>query len=143
MRARIAWAVPGVLLGCFGMFRLVTEVPPGQLLALAGWLAGAVVVHDAVLAPLVVGVGWLLATRMPPRSRRHVQGALIAGSLVTVVAAPMILRMGHEPPSKALLQQPVAANLAILLGLLATTSAVLYAVRVLRDREHPDAEPPT
>lgn len=131
---RIVFAVSGILLGLFGVFRLATEVPVGNLMVLALWMIGAVVVHDGILSPMVVGVGWLVGRAVPPRARRYVQGGLIAGSLITAVAIPLILRAGQEPPSKAILRQNFGGNLTLLLGVVAAVSLALYAVRVARER---------
>lgn len=136
---RIAFAGSGILLGLFGAFRLVTEVPIGNLLVLAGWMIGAVVIHDGILSPLVIAVGWFIGRVVPVRARRYVQGGLIAGALITVVAIPLILRAGQEPASKAILRQNFGGNLTILLGLVAAVSLVLYAVRVARE-SHAGAE---
>lgn len=130
---RIAFAASGILLGLFGVFRLVTEVPIGNLLILAGWMIGAVIIHDGILSPVVIAVGWFIARVVPARGRRYVQGGLVAGGLITVVAIPLILHAGQEPASKAILQQNFGGNLTILLGVVAAASLVLYAVRVARD----------
>ncbi|SHH61068.1 hypothetical protein SAMN05443575_4181 [Jatrophihabitans endophyticus] len=135
MRTRVAIAVPGVLLGLYGIFRLLTEIPGDDLLVLAVWLLAAVVLHDGVLSPLLVGIGWAIAKVVPPRGRRYLQGALIAGGLITVVALPLIHRERSQPASKAILQQDYALNLAVLLALVTLAAAAAYAVRVVRDRQ--------
>ncbi len=131
---RIAFMSAGILLGLFGVFRLVTQVPFGNLVVLALWLIGAVVIHDGILSPAVVAIGWFIARKVPPRGRRYLQGGLIAGGLITIVAIPMIMRQGSGPESKALLQQNFGGNLTLLLGLVAAVNLLLYAVRVARDQ---------
>ena len=130
-RWRIALGTAGVLLGLFGVFRLVTQVPISDVVVLALWLIGAVAIHDGVLSPLVVSVGALL-TKVPPRGRRYLQAALIAGAAVTVIALPMIYRRDSQPRAKAILLRNYAGNLAILLGIIAAVTLGLYAVRVAR-----------
>ena len=132
IRYRIGLAVAGGLLLALGLFRLVTELDRGDLVALSLWLVVAVLLHDAVVAPLTVGVGVVL-TRLPARGRRYVQGALVVGSLITVIAIPLIDRQGTQPEAKALLLRDYAGNLALLLGLVTAVALVLYAVRVLRE----------
>jgi hypothetical protein len=133
---RIALATAGILLGLFGVFRLLTETPFTNLLWLMLWLVAAVAIHDGVLSPLVIGVGWVLAKTVPARARRYLQAPLIAGGLITVVAIPMMLRQGLDPPPKALLLQDFRVNLAVLLGIVATVSLLLYALAVARRDEH-------
>ena len=127
---RIVLSVSGILILLFGAARLVTVVPFGDLLVLAVWLIGAVVIHDGILAPLTVGTGWLLARVVPPRARRYLQAFLIVGGLVTVIAVPLILRQNSQPVSKAILQQNYGGNLTLLLGIIAAISLVLYALDV-------------
>lgn len=145
---RILLCVSGILLGLFGVLRLLTQVPAGNLVVLAVWLIAAVVIHDGLLSPAVLAVGWALARVIPPRARRYVQAALIAGGLIVAVTIPLILRAGKQPDSKALLRQNFGGNLTILLGLVAAVSLAPYAVRVARDRatdpgEHAERSGPT
>ncbi len=131
----------------FGVFRLVTGLDVGDLVVLGVWLAAAVVLHDGLVAPFTVGIGAAL-TRVPPRGRRYLQGALVVGALITVVALPLIDRRGTQPESKAILLRAYSGNLALLLGLTAAVALVLYLLRALRDQRaagaplEDDADPP-
>ena len=131
---RIILAGVGIPLGGFGIFRLVTEIPMHSLLILAVWLAAALVVHDVILAPSVVGVGWLLRRHVPDRGRRYLQAAVIMIALITVVAIPMIFLRGSQPAAKALLLRNYGSNLILIIAVIAVISLILYAVRVARDR---------
>lgn len=128
---RIALIGTGGLLLAFGAFRLLTELDPADLRVLAIWLVVAVVLHDLVIAPLTVGTGVVL-TRVPPRARRYLQGVLITGALITVVAIPLIKREGTQPAAKATLLRDYSANLALLLGLVLAVGVILYVARVVR-----------
>jgi hypothetical protein len=129
---RIALGVAGGLLLTFGLFRLVTELDTADLFVLGLWLAAAVVLHDGFIAPITVGTG-LALTRVPPRARRYLQGALLVGALITIIAIPLIWRQGTQPESKALLLRDYTANLTLLLGITAALALVLYALRILRN----------
>ncbi|MFL6046259.1 MAG: hypothetical protein ACJ72M_14215 [Propionibacteriaceae bacterium] len=131
---RIILAVAGIALGAFGVFRLLSEIPTHSLLVLAVWLITALVIHDALLAPSVVGVGWLLRRYVPDRGRRYLQIALIMIALVTVIAVPMIFLRGSQPAAKALLLRNYGANLILVIAVIAVITLILYAVRVVRDR---------
>ena len=96
------------------------------------WLAAAVVIHDGLIAPITVGAGVAL-TDVPPRSRRYLQGALLVGAMITVIAIPLIGRRDTQPESKAILLRDYGANLALLLGMTVAIALVLYALRVLRE----------
>ena len=136
---RIILAIAGILLGLFGVYRLFTEIPLSGLVALGVWLLAALLIHDGLLSPAVVGIGSLLRRFVPDRGRRYLQAALLMGGLVTVVALPMIYLRGSQPPVKALLLQNYGLNLTLVLGLIAVITLSLYAIRVARDSS--SAEP--
>jgi hypothetical protein len=131
---RILLAVAGIGLVLFGSFRLITEVPFRNLVFLALWLVAALIIHDGILSPMVVSLGWLLRRLVPDRARRFLQLALIISGLVTVIAVPMIFLRGSQPAVKAILLRNYGANLSLIIGIVAVASLALYAVRVARDR---------
>ena len=97
---RIILAAAGILLGLFGVYRLLTEIPPSSLVALGVWLLAALLIHDGLLSPAVVGVGVLLRRFVPDRGRPYLQAALLVAALATVVALPMIYLRGANRPSR-------------------------------------------
>jgi hypothetical protein len=129
----------GILVGVYGLVQLAVNVPASSLILVAAWLIGAVIIHDGILSPAVVGVGSIMRRLVPDRGRRYLQAALIMGAIVTLIAIPMIYRQGTQPPSKALLLQNFGANLTLLLGIIGAVLLLAYSVRVARDRS---AEPP-
>lgn len=131
---RIILAIAGILLGLFGAYRFFTEIPLPNLIALAVWMVAALLIHDGVLSPLVVGIGYLLRRFVPDRGRRYLQAALIMIGVVTVIAVPMIYLRGSQPAVKALLLQNYGANLTVIIAIIAAMTLTLYAVRVARDR---------
>ena len=135
--ARILLVATGIGVLLYGAGRVLLQTPPPSLVLLGIWLVAAVVIHDGLLSPLVVAVGAGLQRLVPDRARRHLQFALIAGGLVTVVAVPLIVYRGSQPASKALLLQDYGAHLTWLLGLIAAGTLVAYAVRVARDKMSP------
>jgi hypothetical protein len=135
-RIRIVLGAAGIALALFGVFRLVTQISFGGLAFLALWLVGALVLHDGIVSPGVLGLGALISRKVPPRARRYLQGALIAAAAVTVIALPMIYRAHSQPKVKALLEQNFAANLALLVGVIAVVAILGYVVRLVRDHTH-------
>ena len=129
----------GILVGVYGLVQLAVNVPASSLILVAAWLIGAVIIHDGILSPAVVGIGSIMRRLVPDRARRYLQAVLIVGAIVTLIAIPMIYRQGTQPPSKALLLQNFAANLTLLLGIIGAVLLIAYSVRVARDRS---AEPP-
>jgi len=137
---RIILAAAGILLGLFGVYRLFTQIPLSSLVALGVWLLAALLIHDGLLAPAVVGLGLLLRRFVPDRGRRYLQAALLMGALVTVVALPMMYLRGSQPPVKALLLRNYGLDLTLILGLIAAITLSLYAIRVARDSNSADPD---
>ncbi|MFE8993627.1 hypothetical protein ACFYMI_38580 [Streptomyces collinus] len=98
---------------------------PGVLL----WLGGAVVLHDVVIAPMVLLVGTALV-----RSgvRGPVRAALLVAGALTTVALPVLLRPGRRANSSVLpLDYP--RNWLVTVVVVASVTAVWLAVRKFRD----------
>lgn len=96
----------------------------------ATWFVGAIVAHDGVLVPAVLGIG-LLTGRLPLRYRWIAQGALIVAGCVTAVAVPLVLGYGRRPDDPSRLPLPYDRNLAIVLGLIAAITALALLARGL------------
>ena len=139
---RIVLAVVGVGVGTYGIFQLLTQLPWQTLVLLALWLIGALIIHDGLLSPAVIGVGAALRRYVPDRGRRYLQFGLIMAAMVTVIAVPMIYRAHTQPQAKALLLQDFGINLTVLLGAIGGGTLIAYAIRVARDRSVPGRPPP-
>ncbi|MDX3584725.1 hypothetical protein [Streptomyces europaeiscabiei] len=92
------------------------------------WLGGAVVLHDVVIAPLVLLVG-LVAVRAGGRG--PVRGALLVAGALTAVALPVLLRPG-KPANSSVLPLDYPRNWLLALVAVATVTALLMAVRGTR-----------
>ncbi|MEV5973984.1 hypothetical protein [Streptomyces sp. NPDC051921] len=110
----------GVCLVGVGAWHLAAQPDPYDALV---WLAGAVVLHDAVLAPLVLAAGLLVAA-VP--ARPVVRGTLIVCGALVLVTLPLLLRPG-APPNPSALPLPYARNLLVVLALV-TAAAVALVV---------------
>jgi hypothetical protein len=139
---RVVLAVVGVGVGTYGIFQLVTQIPRQTLVLLALWLIGALIIHDGLLSPAVIGVGAALRRYVPDRGRRYLQFGLIMAAMVTVIAVPMIYRANTQPPAKALLLQDFGINLTVLLAAIGGGTLIAYAIRFARDRSVPGRPPP-
>jgi hypothetical protein len=131
---RLIFGILGVLVLLYGIVNLLVHIPVQSLGWVVVWLVAAVLIHHGVLSPVVVAVSSLLRRIVPDRGRRYLQAGLIMAVPVTVIAIPMIVRHGSQPPSKAMLLQNYTANLGLLLGLVAGVCLIGYAIRVARDR---------
>lgn len=131
---RIILTASGIALAVFGVFRLGTQIPLPSLIGLAIWLVAALVIHDGLLSPVVVSIGWLLWRWVPSRGRRYLQLALLVSVLITVIAVPLIYLRGSQPAVKAILLRNYGTNLTLIIAAVAVVSLTLYMAQVAQDR---------
>lgn len=116
----------------YGGWLLVSTQDWAEVRQVVLWAVVAVVVHDAVLAPLVLVLGWG-ARRIVQPARAGVRGPLAAGAVVvlvvvgpvTLAAVPVLGRFGAEPGNPTLLGRDYAA------GWLAVVVVAVVAATVL------------
>lgn len=92
----------------FGLWHAL-DFEPAQLVSAAVWLAGAVVVHDFVLSPVVVLIGALLARSVPADWRTPSAVAFVIWGSLTLIALPVLSGLGERPDNPSLLDRPYAA----------------------------------
>ncbi|MCQ4079808.1 hypothetical protein NGB36_04180 [Streptomyces sp. RB6PN25] len=109
-----------------GLAVLLTDPHVRDPLDVAVWLVAALLLHDAVLVPLVLLVGAALRARGPLR------GGLIVGGCLTAVALPAVLRPGPVPVS--LLPLDYVRNWLFALGAVAVVTALAAGWALLRSR---------
>ncbi|RFS83866.1 hypothetical protein D0T12_16780 [Actinomadura spongiicola] len=109
---RVVVAVAGLALIAWGARGIAAHVDAA---AWAVWFAGAAVLHDAVLVPVVLVVG-AATGRLPGPWRRATRTALVVGGAVTVVAAPLVLGYGRRADEPSRLPLPYDRNLAVVLA---------------------------
>ncbi|MCM2425350.1 hypothetical protein [Streptomyces sp. RKAG337] len=131
MKARIALGAVGVAAMVLGAVQLFTNREVKAPVEVLFWLAGAIVLHDAVLTPVVLAVGAVLARWLPPHIRRPVRAGLITAACLTAVALPFLLRpAATSNPSVLPLDYP--RNTLIVLGAVAVLTALAAGWAALR-----------
>ncbi|MFF4234311.1 hypothetical protein ACFYYL_00440 [Actinomadura geliboluensis] len=134
MTSRIAvWAAyaAGLALIGFGARGIADDVPVARW---AAWFAGAAVLHDAVLVPLVLAAG-LATARLPAAAKPAVRAALVVAGCVTAVALPLVLGYGRRADEPSRLPLPYGRNLALVLTAIAVVAALAVAARLARRRK--------
>jgi hypothetical protein len=109
--------VLGLVLCGVGAAELVSQAGHDVLAALV-WLAGGVLLHDLVLAPLVVVLGVLAAAALPWWARSPAAAATVVLGSVTLMAVPVLGRFGARPDNPTLLDRPYLAGWLLFAGLL-------------------------
>lgn len=129
---RLALAAVGILVIAFGAVRILYDHTNTHPFGLAKWLAGAIIVHDFVIAPVSLGIGWAVARAVPGRAQAYVQGALAVAGVTTFVALPLIYRHGQSAPGTTLLRRAYGLNLLILLAVIALGAVAAYLLQSRR-----------
>ncbi len=114
-----------------GVFREADQADPGNWIP---WLVGAAVVHDAVLLPLVVLVGFGFAAIGPPGLRACLRWAVAVGAVVTLATWPVVRRFGANPDDPSELPLPAGRNLVVLWVVLLVGALVVGVAVELRGR---------
>ncbi len=127
MRTRIALGAVGVLMVAWGV-RLVLGLDLSDLLSAGLWLAGGVLVHDAVIAPVVVVLGIGVARFLPAWARGPVAAAGVVVATITLALVPTLGRFGARSDDPFLLNRAYGAWW-LLLTLVAVAVAVGFALR--------------
>lgn len=136
-RWRIAFVAVGVLVIGLGGIVLLLDVSPARYLGIALWFAGALVVHDGIVAPAVLAVHLLLrraGRRIPLAVILILQGALVLAALMTALVVPEILKQGIGTANPTILPLDYAGNLLRFYAGLALVTAASIAVVLLRAR---------
>lgn len=112
------------------------------LLRMLAWFVGAAVVHDLVLFPLYALVDRALV-RLPVPLVNHVRVPLLGAGLTLLVFLPGIVRQGEATHLAAtgLDQSPYLVRWVALVAVLFGTSALVYAVRLVRQLRRARAAP--
>lgn len=124
MAGRVVVAGAGVLLIGVGAAQLALDADRASPVGVAAWLAGALVLDDLVLVPLVLLGGWVATRAASRRVRVPVQVALVLLGALLLVGIPFALSPARGSESGTLLVQPYGWNLVLLAGGLAVGTAV-------------------
>jgi hypothetical protein len=117
-----------------GAFQHRIDTRPAEL---ARFVFGGLLVHDAIVVPLVLGVGLVVARWVPRPFRSVVQVGVLVSACLTVYAYPLVRGYGHAAHNPSSLPHRYAANLALVLtGVVAVAGAALAVLgaRSLRRR---------
>lgn len=127
---RILVAALGVAVTAYGLWLLVDR-QPGQLAGVGVWVAGGIVAHDGLLAPLVVAGGVAVAVRGPANLRTGLLWAVVVLGPLTLIAIPVLGRFGAKPDNPTLLDRPYLAGYVVVVALVLL---LITAGAVLRER---------
>lgn len=107
------WAAGLAMIG-WGLWTAWVRVPPEQWVSVLLWLAGGVVVHDAVLAPLAILIGLRVLPRVPDAWRPALRGGLLALGVLALLGVGVFMGAAGRRNPSVVPQDPWAAVLVAL-----------------------------
>ncbi|CAN5222822.1 hypothetical protein BH20ACT16_BH20ACT16_14050 [soil metagenome] len=132
-----AWWI-GLIVGggvlTFGFIGLMTnsaQTRPGNMVK---WVLGGLIAHDAIVAPAVVAVSFLLARLLPAAIRGGIQATLAVCAVLVVMSYPVLNAAGRDPNNPSLLPHDYPRNLAIVLAAILAGGIVVTITRAARAR---------
>lgn len=139
-RPRVFWSCTaiGLTVLAYGVGGLIVESDRTHPEQWIRWFAGSLIVHDFIVAPLVIAVGSLLVNRVRAPYRAAVQGAAIATGIITLTTWPFLRGYGLRPDNTSVLPNNYTVGLSIVVGAvwLVAAGALLRAWRA-----HGDSDP--
>jgi hypothetical protein len=124
-------AIAGLALIAIGLRGLVHDRAATQPSDLIKWLLGAGIVHDAVIAPVVVVAAWITGRIVPARARSPIRLGLAGTALLVVLIWPLVQGWGRRTANPSALPLDYGRNL---IATLAVLWAVVIVVAVVRLR---------
>jgi hypothetical protein len=108
----------GGAVGLFGLAGLLRDATKTMPLVWLRWLIGLLLVHDLVLAPLVLLAGRRLRDRAPEAWRWPVRLGLITSGVLVLAGVPVLVGVGRrtQPHNASVLPGNYPLALAAVLG---------------------------
>ncbi len=125
--AAVGWAV--IAWGLRGIFEKSLDTRPGNL---AKFVVGGALLHDLLVAPLVIVAGVLLARAVPGRERAVVQGALAVSGIIALFSYPLVRAYGLAANNPTSLPRNYTAGLLVVLGVVWAFAAAAVILRLRR-----------
>jgi hypothetical protein len=132
-RLRFALGAVGAAVLGYGVYGLLTEPAISDLGNVGEWLVAGVVLHDAVLAPLVFAACALAYRGVGARLRGRLAALLLVGGSLVLVSVPALLQQGRNA-NPTVLPLDYARNLAVLLAVVVGAAALYAGVDARRRR---------
>jgi len=131
---RWLFLLPGLAAGLYGAYGLLTAGGRVPLVAWGTWFLGSALLHDLVLAPVWVGLGWLAARFLPRPARGPVVVAAAVSGVLSLVALPFILGDPGDPGDPSFLPRDYGRNLLLIVAAVWLVAGLWSVVAVHRAR---------
>jgi hypothetical protein len=128
---RVLLGLAGLVATAYGASLLLDD-GLRDLVNLATWLVTGVVLHDLVLAPLVIVLVLVGARMLPTTWRGPAAGALVVLGSVSLWAIPVLGRFGARADNSTLLNRPYWTGWALIAAITLLTTAATILIRTRR-----------
>ena len=135
--ARLVLGAVGVAVLLLGLWKLLHAVLPASYGWLAVWLVGAILLHDAVVAPVLVGlraVAHRSLVRLPAPALAVAKGAFVVSGLLVLVVVPELWAQHLGTANPTVLPGRYGLRLLATVAVVAAASLGVVVLLVLRDR---------
>ena len=123
------WAL--IAVGIVGMFSQRDRTTPFQLVR---YVIGFLLVHDLIVAPVVIGVGWLVTRFVPAVARGPLRAALALSALVVAFSWPLLRRYGEHATNDSALPLDYRRTVPAVLAVVWLVALGVLAARVVSVR---------
>jgi len=123
------WSLMGWVLA--GVLREADRTHPGSWVT---WVVGAALVHDLVVLPVVLLVGFGFSAAVTSTTRGPLRAAVTVVVIVGLVSWPTVARFGARSDNPSILPIPAGRNLAILSGAMIVAAFVIAWIRARQGR---------
>jgi hypothetical protein len=106
---RLLLVAPAIAALTYAVTRLA-DVPQEDWLSVLQWLIGGVILHDGVLAPIVVGLGVVATRWLPAPWRAPAVVGLIGWGSLSLIAIPVLSGNGVDPTNETLQDRPYVTS---------------------------------
>lgn len=137
---RVLLGCLGVVVGGYGGWLLLTTQDRTAVVAAGVWLVAGVVLHDAVLAPVLVVLGWFAVRALPRPAAAGAVVGLVAFGPIALVAVPVLVRPTEPGIYPTLLPRDYPLGL-LEVAVASLGLAVLVALVVLRSTKNDPRRP--
>ena len=120
---RAALLVLGVAGGLWGVWLMHGFTAP-QLISVATFLIGGLILHDAIVAPVTVGLGVAASRLLPGHFRSAVGVAFLLWGTLTLAFFNVLSGEGGKPDNDTVLHRPYALSWLVMTLVLAALAAV-------------------
>lgn len=129
MIGRAVIGAVGVALAAYGVWLALTRQDTDQLVEIGVWVAAGILLHDVLLAGIVLALGWLGRRVLPTSWQGPAALALLVWGGVTVMAIPVLGRWGARPDNPTLLDRPYLASWFVLTVLVIVVTVLVGVMR--------------